>query len=141
MSVNRLTSTCVRGRKRVQGKPVLPKSQVFGFRTFLTLLQGRFFACSFPVANRGPQTAAETKPLSLRPCPLLAFSSPLLSSSPSHGAGVQAAGDPSRRGTILLWGVLSQWFLRHMGVRRREACGRRNEGEQNVYLFLMLYLL
>lgn len=70
---------------------------------------------------------------------------PLLPSSPSpgatRGAALQAAGDPSRRGTSLLWSVLSQWCLRHAGVRRGEACGRGKEGEQKAYLFLMLYLL
>lgn len=54
-----LQCTCVCEIRGVLGKLVFPKSQVFGFVPFLTFLRGKFFVCSFPMANNSPQARPE----------------------------------------------------------------------------------
>ena len=152
-----LHCTCVCGRKGVLGKLVFPKSQVFDFITFLTFLQGKSFACVFPMANNSPQARPENGCHNKALVPLLLsfaffFLPPAFLFPWSPASLVQYVALVFKRcvtpapleGALICCGAFwlsAERFLRHTQARKGKSSGGGNEGEQNGYSFLMLYLL
>jgi len=136
---------------------MFPKSQVFDFITSLTFLQGKFFACSFPLASNSPQARPENSCCDRALVPLLlsfafvflpaAFLFPWSPAPPVQYVGLvfqQCVTPVPLEGALVCCGVF--WlgvkrFLRHTHVGRGKSSGGGNEGEQNSYSFLMLYVL